>query len=95
MSREDYESDEEWFEEHVQSYEGALIENNVDGEPWFYFLIENSGDGVVVYVSGSVGPVKEYTYVELQKEIQNGTIVLATNHQDEEVFETPDGTMPY
>lgn len=94
MSREQYESDEEWFQEHVQSYEGALI-HETDGEEWFYFLSDNSGDGVVLYVTGSIGPVKEYTYKELQDAIDADEIVLATDHPEEEYFETPNRKKPY
>lgn len=94
MSREDYNSDEEWFQGHVQSYEGALIAGN-DGEKWFHYLSDNSGDGVVLYVPGSVGSAVEYTYEELQDEIDSGEVILATSHDEKEYFETPSGRQEY
>jgi uncharacterized protein YgfB (UPF0149 family) len=94
MSRDEYDSDEEWFQDHVQSYEGALIAGN-DGEQWFHYLSDNSGDGIVLYVPGSVGSAVEYTYDELQSAIESEEVVLATSHDESEYFDTPDGRKNY
>lgn len=91
---EEFDSRENWFQEHVCQYDGALIDGD-GGESWFYHMSDNSGEGSVVYITGSVGNVIEYTYEELHNAIQSEEVVLATNHKDEEYFETPDGPVEY
>lgn len=76
MSVTNYNTLEQWFTDHVQGFDGAVIKQDASGEYLFYSLDDTSGDGVVVYVPESPGAILEYTYQELSDAIDSGTVRL-------------------
>lgn len=80
---------EQWFKSVAGKYNGALITLSSGEDNYFFF--KQTGDSDVVCLGPAPGQIKRYSYEEFKQGVESGTITLANEDPDNEVFHTPDG----